>query len=574
MSSNHEKDNADAVFGALEHVRIDPVLRAFFDDAEEAQEALDEFSPLDPDNVSEIIDKLNDDWSKTGLFEQLVSLTAKVRVGAGHDIESVCIDSVCKGNKLHQDEKGAYYELAAEELVCMGFDLDVEYGENGFPGRPRIVLTFVQVDVYEAMQQDGVTQYDGCLAVYSEDLRGADFVNPSPEAVEQYLKYYHPRVYEMINNHIPPGPLGNRRLKTVLNNFKLQLDEFDLKDEVIIDYIGRYITHRLDMASDMFEISIGGDFQTVDTEDKIVSSFDADVVKTVRGYALGVRIVEELSDAEGTYRPQLIVAVPSRDDNGDYEAFLIRGVDVLVIKNLQNIIRYFGAAATRKFESIEDAGEYFRSVAASAYANIPDDYRYSDMEALEAYVDSDTRAASRLQRYDPERKSYIVSISDDLEGLISVFQKLKQKHDVDNLTDKKLQRAYEAIARELYDKGIDFEELKIGDTVEPIGSFVAVTVDESTRDLAPYVSFGGECVSGKFGGITVVPFPDLVSAITLGKAGGSEFQLGMVLHDVISIDATGAVDNSTMSGKTTAIPLTGDVAPFINKIIKAADKAP
>jgi hypothetical protein len=567
MSSSHDKDSSDSAFEALEHVRVDPVLREYMEDVKEAQLTLDEIESPDPDDIKTILSSLNEGWSKIELFEQRLSLTGRARISPGHTTDSVCVKGICSSNQLRQDENGAYIDFATEDMVCMGFDVDVEYEEGGFPTRPRIVLTFVTEEEYAERQEDGINRYDGCFAVYSEDLRAAEFEKPSAEAIEQYLKYHHRRVYEHINECVPPGPLGNKRLKYVLNNLRVSLDESSLRDGLVRYYIGHYISRRLDLASDMYEVSVTGDIESVDSSDMHVNSFDEGTVKIVKGYTIAIRMVEDMSDGEGIHRPQLVLAVPSRNDNGDYEAFLIRGRDVLSIKNLQNITRYFGAAATRKFGTIDDVEEYFNTVAASAHTKVPDDHHYEDLEVLEAYIDEDTKAAARIEGFDSERGLFTVSIESDICMVVAVYERLKAKYEVEKLTGSKLLKAYETIARELADEVTAFAELKNGDTVEPTGPFVAVAIDKKTGDVAPYASYGGEHVSGNFGAITVTQFPDLISAITRGGVGTSEFQLGIALHNVSSLDVAGAVDRATLENKIVVIPLTGELAPTLGKTI-------
>ena len=289
-------------------------------------------------------------------------------------------------------------------------------------------------------------------------------------------------------------------------------------DTLLRNYIERALYDRINFNEGMYTITTRGGVATFDGNDRRVESADQESRKKFNAHIARIKLVE--TEIDGCFELRLLVAQPEKDNDGLLSLIELTGPRIESIRSLRNVTKHFGACGIRLFEDINDIDNYLDAI----YAPSDDDSIGGiDTEpGLEELVKMDDALAgrvARIQRYNTERKSYEITLDDDFQKAKSFFMNASREKESQLKDGHSIEKTFEDIARDLHESSaLDFNELRVGDTLLTRDAFGGIIFDGTTGQTIPLLHEGGE-LSGVYVGMYVMRFPDLASTLSKGQAG-------------------------------------------------------
>jgi hypothetical protein len=573
MEKNSESNSQKLLFESIEKTRLDPAFVEFLNEVKEAQDAIDELSKDDLDSITIVLTALNRRWEELDWTQKQVTISGKIRLLPDHETEDACLKDLTHANKSRHDEKGLYYEIASELLVCADFTLNIDpdFEQGAFAEVPKIVIGFSTVSHYDNMLADASDEdvaVDGCLGMYPDEIEAIAFDEPSVEAIEVYLMYHHPVLFEELSASLPKGIVGNKRLKDFLNSFEIILNDQQLKDTRLKRYIERYLEAQLGFGRDMYEITTEHSVETIDDTGRPVVSMPLGDVLRIYGNILRLHLEDDITaNADHAYVLKLITAVPERDANGAYSILSFNAKEIRSIRNLQNVQRYFGARATYLFDSMDDAesflnGYFDAGTRTFSQQEIESQKDTEVREKLMAYSSS-MESIGRIVGVDEGSDVYYLNIADDTLSIASRFRESCELAGVNHHDGPLIEANYNRIVELMFAEEMNLAELRRQDTLRVVGPFIGATFDTKNKDTQTFLTKGDDAITGTFSDVFILKLADSINALTRGAAGGYEYQATIALSNVQVVDASGM--KREMS--TLFVPITSKAAPDIQKVV-------
>ena len=484
-------------------------------------------------------------------------------------MSSAITNEIPDGLKARHDDKGLYYLVDNVTMTALGFTVDCHPGEQLDDYHP-VVFSMVREEEYD----DDLTSEDGTYVMYPSDILSIEFRELSLKAATYNLKYYFPQIFSELRKYIKSGSASDKAVLDGLKKLKISSLPVENHGYDLMESLSLYIFSRIDFDDMGYEIAYNGPIGALTKSDDIVEVTPPDTRygKLMPAQISGVKM--DLS-SDGSYRPTLIVAVPTPEAYGGYEAYLVPADSLMNLRNLRPRISQLGSAALQTFEDPDDIAAYFTGRGAF----IAEDRDAKTTEQSPNITPEDTSYRSQFTQmtqgmkmelpdvvaYNEKYGHYRVSIADDVRRAIHYYDTLIEGVKKTQMDDAFLRN----VCLQMLKSVETFTTLKLGDVIITNGATVAIDTLEDEQESLMLESH--EFVTGTFCGFAVTEVPDVFMKLTAGAAGSLRRDLTLLINNVEYVDSDGTSYLDVFTAPEVALQLDRDGDEKIFKVIREAD---
>ncbi len=569
MSSDSEPQDIFPVMP--EGLLVDPDFAEFLTRVSAAQNEIDELDEPDTDEITIILRKLNDEWETLNWYRSPMNVTGKVRVAPYHD-EGSCISDMTKSYHPGADDRGQYYVVSEHEMICGEFGIDAELdGDEIDPFSPKIGLYLMTQHGYDEFRVDfnGDEPDPDCLIAYPSELGQVQFAEPSERALRDYLECYHAEILSEIDGQIPLGPLGNSRMRTVLQDFFIDLTEAQRDDPDIMSKIEAYVEARIGYGQDMYKVQVTGEVATIDDEgDEVLVDVSDKSPLTIYGYIAKIGLSELSGEDSAGYGIEVTLAVPSRSNNGTMQVVKVNGMDLTAIRNLQHTATILAKTASMQFYDIASIREFSaRLIDAGNDTGVQPEEFY---EIIQPTSELEELFGVSPESYDETADVYHFDVNKHIADMAQAIGELLESlgYDIGDLPQDSSELA--EIHKTLVANSDTFTAFVPRGTITVGGPCVVTAIANGETYHGGFMKLSKDrMIAGQLCYPTVGLFPDLASRITDGVVGGVHPELAIAVSAPLISSGEGL--KITSGEQLFLIPITGDESPVFGANMAAPE---
>jgi hypothetical protein len=556
-----EHSIAQDLLKRLEHVRFDAGFREILELARAAQGEIDRLSECTWPVINDHTERVRTAWEDSGWNGTPVTVSGKLRPSGLSEITG---DADLEGHEFRYDERGAYYQVDALTMSALGIAVDTHPGGDDLADYHAVVFSMTRVDEYD----DDLCGEDGVFIMHPDDIVAIEFRDLSVNAAEHNLKYYFPEIYTQIRKYFSHELVSDRMITHALKRLDVACDDPNRHGYDLIESLNLYIFSHIDFDSMGYQVNFDGEIAALSASDELIEVYPPSHRYGRLSPATICGIIMQPTE-DDTYRPSLIVAVPTPQQRGGYEAYIVPAESLMDVRSLRPRQSQLGQIASYRFDDPEDValyfsgkGQLFREELAGTPTDDSDEERF--IPEFVRIAEAERGNIAQIVAYNEREGHYFLSLEDDIARIIRDYDKIVGElgDDTDELDDSACRDACVAMMGSLE----KLSSLKIGDMVVTAGATVAIDTEDGEQ--VSYILDNGEYVTGRFCGFAISQSPDLVMKITAGEAGLTTRDIALLIEHVELRDKEGVLQDVSFVDEQITLPVNRDGEQTVFKMVR------
>ncbi len=268
-----ESNNTPDHLEKLLRGELDPAFVSILEEAVEAREMLGVHTPPSWSDAHEIVSNLNELWDATQWPYTHVYVSGKIRYACTFQADMSEYTDLTSRWQQGTDERGAYFNVTNELMVCHYFDVGHTHGESHMDAEDDsdvsmsqptgdLRLTFIHPANFDPDEEVD----EGEFAISANEIAHIEFTEPSLDATAKDLRHYFPKIYAHIEDCFPATQLSDKAVVAGLKRFAIPTGDHLYHGFNISERIGNFLYRSIEFDDEYYEVVTDGPVYSVDMQ--------------------------------------------------------------------------------------------------------------------------------------------------------------------------------------------------------------------------------------------------------------------------------------------------------------------